>query len=517
MRKHSFIIFSILLIGFSCLQAGQLPYTLDSLITAGKQDIYDLKFKQAETHFIKAQQLFPGYPHGYFYQAYITVLVYSMDQSNEALEETLKAQVDRANEVAESFQTIFEDDPESYFMLALTSGIQATYHVLNRNFVRGYLSGRKTKGNLEKAVALDSAYYDAYFGLGLFHYYADLLPGMIKFIAGILGFEGDREQGMREILTTSRNGKHFQVEGEFMYYSISYFLEGDKMNALRGLRQLYARYPHNQAIGLMIAYHYRRSGFVEKCIETCERFGDEHADFLPQLTNLKYYNMAVCYFELNEFEKSDSLITRLEELPTRKSKYYQSAIQFYKGRLADIRGDRREALARYERIENHKQSEYWRFLSRMYVKYPVDSLMREYLIADNLLGSRRYEASYHKSLALKGDLDAGRRSVNPNAEFLIFDLLARNHFYQRRYRESQTVYSEFVPRLDQMEDEFHRAWIYIHYQRCLRTLEEFDLAEQMLAKANSLDDSFTRIIVEREKFMLKKRRSQLGQDQHDDD
>lgn len=68
-----------------------------------------------------------------------------------------------------------------------------------------------------------------------------------------------------------------------------------------------------------------------------------------------------------------------------------------------------------------------------------------------------------------------------------------------------------------MEDEFHRAWIYIHYQRCLRTLEEFDLAEQMLAKANSLDDSFTRIIIEREKFMLKKRRNQLGQDQHDDD
>jgi len=55
-----------------------------------------------------------------------------------------------------------------------------------------------------------------------------------------------------------------------------------------------------------------------------------------------------------------------------------------------------------------------------------------------------------------------------------------------------------------MEDRFRRAWIYIDYQRCLRELKEYKLAEAMLKKAEDADDDYTRIIIEREKFILKK-------------
>lgn len=478
---------------------------LDSLLVVGKENIYDLRFNQADSIFSQIRQEYPEYPHGYVYQAYITVLNYTMDQSNKQLDSLLDIQVKQAQEIAKKFKDENGDNPESHFMQAMANGIRAVYHVVNRNFIRAYWSGRSTKKGLEKAVKLDSTYYDAYIGLGMFHYYADLLPGALKFFAGILGFGGDRELGKQEVRFSADKGRYFQVEGRFIYHCIEYFLEGEKRKSIASLEKMYREYPGNQAIGLIIAYHYRRTGYLEKCLNYCQQFTDEYSDQLPQLTNLKYYNMAVCYYDLNDFQRADSIFTILAELPTRKSPYYQAAIYFYQGHLKDFNGDREKALSYYSQIKDSKQTQYWYLLSRMYVDHPVDTLMQDWIVAQNYLGSRKYNESYQATLAMVSALDSGAISINPNFPFLVYDLLGRNHHYKRRLNDSRAAFETKLSQVGKMKDNFRKAWYYIHYSRCLRQLNEFDLAEKYLNKANDLDDSFTKIIIQREKYMLSSR------------
>ena len=86
-----------------------------------------------------------------------------------------------------------------------------------------------------------------------------------------MGFPGDREKGRKEVYETAQRGRFFKTEGEFMYHSIGYFMEGEKSSGFRAFQRLYEKYPSNHAFGLMIAYHYRRSGYLEKCIEICEK------------------------------------------------------------------------------------------------------------------------------------------------------------------------------------------------------------------------------------------------------
>jgi tetratricopeptide (TPR) repeat protein len=471
----------------------------------GKQHIYRMEFEKAQDAFVKSQEAYPDYPHGYVYQAYITSLFFALDQSNDSLARALDEQLKHSIDIAKDYKDRFHDSAGSYFHLALANSIKALYHIVDRNYFKGYWYGRKAKGDLNKVIELDSTYYDAYLGLGMFHYYADLLPGFLKFVAGILGFDGDRLKGKSEIYRTAQKGHFFKIESEFLYHSIDYFLEGNKEKAFQSLQKMYQRYPTNQGLGIMLAYHYRRTGFIQQCIKMCEKLLRQGDVDLPQITIFKYYNLAVCYYDLNTFDRADSLFTVMDTSSTRKSLYYQAAIAYYKGHLADLRFDREQAVEYYQKIAKHKQTKYWYWFSRSLLKYPTDSLLYRYFVAVNFIGGRQHTNSFVEAAALWKALKEGKTSPNPDIHFLAGDILARNYYARGQFDRTQEIYAEIIPNLDKMEDKIRRSWIYIHYYYYLKATRKYKEAEEMLKKADDIDDDFTRIIVERERFILKKK------------
>jgi tetratricopeptide (TPR) repeat protein len=512
-------VLTLLLIFTAAVFSGHYrPVEMDSLLRTGKEQIYQLKVPEAAQTFQFIKQQFPDMPQGYVLEAYLTALVYSMDQSNDSLETVLLQQVNHAVDIAETYRERNHNNPEAYFYLAIGNGVEALYHVINRSFVKGYFSGRSTKKNLEKAIELDPRYFDAYFGLGVFHYYADLLPGMLKFIAGILGFEGDRIRGRNEVYMAASKGEYFRIEGEFIYYTIGYFLEGEKTRSIRALKQLYQRYPSNSALGMILAYHYRRTGHMQECISYCQNLTIENEKLLPQLTNMKYYNMAVANYCLNNFETADSIFHLIEQLPTRKSRYYRAAINYYLGHIADLRFDRKTALAYYQKIPNEKQERYWYLNKRMHERFPMDSLQYRFFIAENLLDSRQLAASIRETDKLMRDFQSGQKSTNPMLPYLVANLSARQHHYRRNMKKAGELFDYIYQNFDKIDDEFQQSWILIHYGRYLRDAGDYDRALQMFQQAGKLDDDFTKIICEREKFVTQKQKTlnQTTQNEEDD-
>lgn len=505
--KTIYIIFSLQII-FSPLSAGSIPAQMDSLILQGKEYIYQLNVSKAQQTFDNIIREYPDYPHGYFYQAYMTLIVFSQDMMNDSLANALDRQIDRSVHKAEDYKDHITGGDDSAaaidaeFYLGVSHGLSAIIDVINRNYFGGYWSGRKAKNHLEKVIEKSPDYNDAYLGLGIFHYYVGLLPGILKFVAGILGFEGDKDKGRREVLLARQDGHYFKVEAYLTYFIIRYFLEGEKRESVIKLRELRQRYPSNPALSLLLAYHYRRFGYTEQCIEMCESVPDSFLTVLPQLVDIKFYNLAVSYYDMNQFDESDSVFTELIQLRTRKSLYYQAAIKFYKGLLADLSFNRKAALYYFENIFKHNQTKYWYYKSRMHLKYPMDSLMYKHIHAQNLLYSRQYQQSLSKTKVLKHLIDSGAKSVNPDLLFLVTDLLAENYYYIHDFTMAKNIYEELAPHIDKIEDDFERSWVYIHYARCLRAIGEYSMAEEMLKEAHDLDDDYTRLIIEREKYVL---------------
>ncbi|MGH1363965.1 MAG: hypothetical protein ACRBF0_10440 [Calditrichia bacterium] len=482
-----------------------LPAKLDSMLLDGKNHFYNLRMDAAAISFDKIQSEYPEYPHGFIYEAFMTTIRFAMDKQTDSLATALNTQVDYAVKIAESYIKRSENKADGHFYLGIANGLRGIYHVAQYNYVRAYWYGRKAKNNLNDTIKHDAEYNDAYVGLGIFHYYADLLPGVVKFLAGVLGFQGDKTRGIREIERTRDNGKHFKFEAEFVYYSIRYFLEGDKAASVRGFKSLYKRYADNHGFAIMLAYHYRRTGFMQRCIEYCESFDKDYVETLPLLTNAKYYNMAIASYDLNKFQSADSLLDVLLSLETRKSLYYEAAINYYKGHLADLRMERTTALSFYRKIRKEKQAKYWYYVSQMPQRHPMDDLTKTWHEARNNLFSREFKKSAELADELAARIAAGERSNNPDFELLVQDLIAQNHYYGRRYSKAETVYGAMRKNIGKMKDEFRRSWIYINYNRCLRQLNEFELAKKMLDNAHKLEEEYTRIIISRERFLLKKK------------
>jgi predicted Zn-dependent protease len=87
---------------------------------------------------------------------------------------------------------------------------------------------------------------DAYFGIGLYHYYADVasLAGRILRVLLLLP-AGDRARGLREMLEARERGELLRGEADYQLHWLYLWYEGQPARALELLRGLDARYPSN--------------------------------------------------------------------------------------------------------------------------------------------------------------------------------------------------------------------------------------------------------------------------------
>lgn len=477
---------------------------LNRLIDRGKEEIYHFRLDSAITVFRQVQQEYPLLPHGYFYESYVTAIYYSQDRTNSYLDSLLQRSIRLAIEKGEFYRNNGGNQAEAAYYLGVSHGVLGIYHVINSNYFKGYIHGRRGKNFLEETVKIDSSYYDAYLGLGIFHYYVDLLPGVIKFFAGILGFHGNREQGMKEILITAHQGRFFKVEGDFTYAVMRYFLEGSYSNSLITLQRLYKLYPENPALSLLIGYHYRRFGQIDQAEKYFNSVSESYIEKLPQIIVMKYYNLGVCYYRLNDFDQAEKFFDRLLDTSLRKSQYYQSAIAFYKGMLNGILTKQSAADYYFGSIRYSQETQYWYYISRFYGKYPFDQWMRNYLIAEN------HVYSFNSTLAAK-EIEALIKAINedhmspsnPDLIFLIRDLEARLAFQKGQVQKSRQLFEAFIRDLENFDDDFQRAWILIGYARVLRESNAWQEAFNALEQARATDDEYTRLIIEREKYLLK--------------
>ena len=506
MRSHYFA-FIILLLHF-CFINSIYPFSQDdslvSSIHSGKQKIYQFQLEQAMSAFRDVQTQYPDLPHGYFYESYIYAILYSQDRTNRDLDSLLKRSVNLALQKGEKYKDKDPDNPEAFYYLGATNGILAIYHVLNSSYIKGYIHGRRGKNYLQDAVKMDSTFYDAYLGLGIFHYYVDLLPGILKFFAGILGFYGDRALGIQEIKLTAAQGQFFQAEGEFTYAVFRYFLEGEKQKSLRIFKKLNKTYSENPALTLLIGYHYRRHGRIKLAERYFRNVSESFTDQLPQITVMKYYNLGVCYYRMNQFEQADKYFTQLLDTSLPKTPYYRAAIAYYKGILAGTLS--RQDLSDYYfgMIYENKETQYWYNISRIYTELPFDTLMQVFIQASNNVYAFERNSAQSQIQWLVTYLEQNnKRLKNSSIEFLIRDLEARFYFQGGEVTKAQEIYKSLIDDLNKFKDEFHRAWIYIAYARVLRELQEWEKSKKMLNKAGNTGDEYTLLIIEREKYILK--------------
>ena len=143
---------------------------------------------------------------------------------------------------------------EAWFYLGGAYGARAQWRVLREERLAAARAGKRIKNALEQALALDPSLQDAYFGIGLYHYYADVAPAALRMLRWMLLLPGgDRLEGMREMLRARSNGQLLQGEADYQLHLIYLWYEKQPQRALQLLRGLRDRHPGNPLFIQLIA------------------------------------------------------------------------------------------------------------------------------------------------------------------------------------------------------------------------------------------------------------------------
>jgi tetratricopeptide (TPR) repeat protein len=169
-----------------------------------------------------------------------------LDPHDTSRDRLFHARVEAAIAAAEDWTTREPQRAEAWFYLGGAYGARVQWRVLRAKQIAAARDGKRIKDALEHALMLDPAMDDAYFGIGLYHYYADIAPRAAKVLRWLMALPGgNRAEGLEEIGRARDRGELLRSEADYQLHVLDVWYEKRPEHALALLDGLRERHPQN--------------------------------------------------------------------------------------------------------------------------------------------------------------------------------------------------------------------------------------------------------------------------------
>jgi len=169
-----------------------------------------------------------------------------LDPDSRALDPEFLGKTNAAIAEAERMTRAEPDRAEGWFYLGAAYGVRAQWRVYRQERLAAARDGVRIKESLERALALDPAMHDAEFGIGMYRYYADVAPAVLRFLRWLLLLPGgNRVEGLQQLERAAAQGLLVRGEAQFQIHVLYLWYENKPQEALQLIRSLQRRYPGN--------------------------------------------------------------------------------------------------------------------------------------------------------------------------------------------------------------------------------------------------------------------------------
>lgn len=213
---------------------------------------FNEEFDQAKKLSQEQIKLNPNSPKYYYYLINIKILEYYQrvaELDPEKRDEGRKILNKEIIDYCESIVDKFDDNKlntENKFYYGTIYAYLGRIYGIDGSWWSAFKSGLKSKNIMEDILKSDPQFYDAYLVLGMLNYYADRLSGITSFVAGILGFSGDREKGLYQLRTAYDKGKLTFGQSALTLIEVYASLEGNEYASLNYFETFLNRFPKNK-------------------------------------------------------------------------------------------------------------------------------------------------------------------------------------------------------------------------------------------------------------------------------
>ena len=209
MRSIKIYFLLLFLPGFSLEITNDLTEQAYKLALLGIYETYQGGHEQCQQTLYKLKKLLPEHPVGYLFSA-AAFQIAVIDYRNFPLIKKFEENIEKAIGLSKKLIKRDKRDPWGYFYLGASYGFRGLIRVEYGNFFSAAFDGLKGYKNMQKALERKEDLYDAYYGIGLYHYWTSAYADKLYVI---LGSKSERrEQGISELRISVDKGSYTPVE-----------------------------------------------------------------------------------------------------------------------------------------------------------------------------------------------------------------------------------------------------------------------------------------------------------------
>lgn len=227
----------------------------------------------------------PGRP--MFHLIYGSILHAAMlDSEDYSREKEFFAHIDSSIDALEKWSDDNHNDPWSRFFLGSAYGYKAILYTQKGSWLKSFINGIKAKNNFGKAIDMDPTLYDAYTGMGNYHYWSTVKLG--KYIPFL---PDNREKGIEELMLAADSSLFSRLPAKT---GLAWALINEKriVKAIQIGKELHRETGGGRNALWILGGAYWRAGnlilsaeYYGQLIDSYERAGDQN-----------YYNLIFCRY-----------------------------------------------------------------------------------------------------------------------------------------------------------------------------------------------------------------------------
>jgi len=362
-RVINYFIYSVLLILFanSISQSQWIEDRLiDQRVQRGIDEIYNFEFDKADADITEVIKLCPDHPVGYFFRAMVQWERIISKFDDESQDKKLYNLLDVVVDICEKRLDENPEDVAAMFFKGGAVGFRGRLRANRGKWLGAINDGMVALPLVRKAYELEPNNYDVLLGIGIYNYYAAVIPSKYPFVKPAMIFfpNGDRKKGLEQLRQASLHAKYAQVEATYFLMQNYFTYEKDYTSALGLARKLHEKYPNNSMF-------YR---YLGRCLVITGYLGEANDIFIDiinrytqQQLGYDMYDAREAHYYIGKFEflagRFDGALKNLytcdeisRKLDKEESSGFMSLANLIIGMTYDAQGKRQDAVQQYKKV-----------------------------------------------------------------------------------------------------------------------------------------------------------------------
>lgn len=282
-----------------------------------------------------------------------------INNKRRALNPQILADYEKANDLALAAYETDMENVDKTVMLGNTYMYIAKKLVDNGSKMRGGFALKKAKDLMLKAIAKDPNNEDAYMALGVFNYFSANVPSGFKYLASILGFNGDETKGLDYLKRAAEQQNIAQGDAGSLLVYIYDDKEKNYPAAMQYNDIMKSRYPDNPTF----QYNSGEIMFRQKKYPASR---DEFAKFRAfcdgkpkgfcndKYLYLSHYFMTWGFIEEKNYVEAKTHLELAVKLNDGQYPDRNVDLDLWSGKIAARDGDRAKAMEYFQKVQQNK-------------------------------------------------------------------------------------------------------------------------------------------------------------------